>query len=160
MTHGDIAGPQDAFDTSSARPGAWAWWLCWLMFAVTVLNYMDRQALAIVGPKIKAEFKLSETDFGWVLAAFSMSYAFFQVPAGYLVDRSNLRWVYAGAVTWWSLAAIAATFSPTLGVLMALRAVLGLGEAFNWPCALRATRTILPPASRSLGNGIFNSGAA
>ena len=160
MAHGDIAGPQDAFDSSSTRPKSWAWWICWLMFAVTVLNYMDRQALAIVGPKIKVEFRLTDTDFGWVLAAFSMSYAFFQVPAGYLVDRWNLRWVYAGAVTWWSLAAIAATFSPTLGVLMALRAVLGLGEAFNWPCALRATRTILPPASRSLGNGIFNSGAA
>ena len=126
MAHGDIAGPQDAFDSSSTRPKSWAWWICWLMFAVTVLNYMDRQALAIVGPKIKVEFRLTDTDFGWVLAAFSMSYAFFQVPAGYLVDRWNLRWVYAGAVTWWSLAAIAATFSPTLGVLMALRAVLVL----------------------------------
>lgn len=143
-----------------AKASLWAWGLCWLMFVVTVLNYMDRQAIAIVGPKIKAEFGLTNADFGWVLAAFAMSYAFFQVPAGYLVDRWNVRWVYAGAVTWWSLAAIAAAYSPTLGFLMAFRAVLGLGESFNWPCALRATRTILPPASRSLGNGIFNSGAA
>ena len=161
MGHPGIAS-QD-FQASHDEPtkaSAWAWGLCWLMFVVTVLNYMDRQAIAIVGPKIKAEFSLTNADFGWVLAAFAMSYAFFQVPAGYLVDRTNLRWVYAGAVTWWSLAAIAAAYSPTLALLMVFRAVLGVGEAFNWPCALRATRTILPPSSRSLGNGIFNSGAA
>jgi ACS family hexuronate transporter-like MFS transporter len=138
----------------------WAWGICWLMFASTVLNYMDRQALALVGTQIKGEFKLSNLDFGWVLAAFSMSYALFQVPAGYLVDRSNVRWTYAGAVAWWSAAGMAAAFSPSLAALMVLRAVLGMGESFNWPCALRVTGTILPPADRSLGNGIFNSGAA
>ncbi|MBX6316227.1 MAG: MFS transporter, partial [Isosphaeraceae bacterium] len=53
-----------------------------------------------------------------------------------------------------------AAFSPTLGVLMLFRALLGVGEAFNWPCALRVTGAILPPADRGLGNGIFNSGAA
>ncbi len=142
------------------RATAWAWVVCWLMFASTTLNYMDRQALAIVGPQIKSEYQLSNNDFGWVLAAFQMTYALFQVPAGYLVDRWSVRWVYAGAVAWWSLAAIAAAYAPTLGLLMALRALLGVGESFNWPCALRVTRTILPPAERSLGNGIFNSGAA
>jgi MFS transporter, ACS family, aldohexuronate transporter len=82
------------------------------------------------------------------------------VPAGYLVDRWNVRWTYAGAVAWWSAAGMASAFSPSLAVLMVLRAVLGVGESFNWPCALRVTATILPPADRSLGNGIFNSGAA
>ena len=73
------------------------------MFASTVLNYMDRQTIALVGPQIKQEFHLSNADFGWVLAAFSLTYALFQVPAGYLVDRWNVRWAYAGAVAWWSL---------------------------------------------------------
>jgi ACS family hexuronate transporter-like MFS transporter len=145
---------------SVPRATAWAWGVCWLMFASTVLNYMDRQTIALVGPQIKSEFHLRNEDFGWVLAAFSLTYALFQVPAGYLVDRWNVRWAYAGAVTWWSLAAMAAAYSPTLGVLAALRALLGVGESFNWPCALRVTGTILPPSDRSLGNGIFNSGAA
>jgi ACS family hexuronate transporter-like MFS transporter len=146
-----------------ARPektGRWAWWICWLMFASTVLNYMDRQAIALVAPQIKEEFKLLNVDFGWVMAAFALTYALFQVPAGYLVDRWNVRWAYAGAVAWWSAAGMATAFAPTLGVFMVLRGVLGVGESFNWPCALRVTRTILPPADRSLGNGIFNSGAA
>ena len=166
---GVSASPADVFDRTQGdpntfpRPTRWAWVVCWLMFASTTLNYMDRQALAIVGPQIKGEYHLSNSDFGWVLAAFAMTYSgvLFQVPAGYLVDRWSVRWVYAGAVAWWSLAAIAAAHAPTLGILMALRALLGVGESFNWPCALRVTRTILPPSERSLGNGIFEQlGAA
>ena len=113
------------------------------MFAATVLNYMDRQAMALVGPKIKGEFHLTEVDYGWVLAAFYLTYALLQVPAGYLVDRGNVRGIYAGAVAWWSLAGMALIFAPSLGVLMTLRAVLGVGESFNWPCRLRARR---PPS--------------
>jgi hypothetical protein len=55
------------------RPGAWAWGICWLMFASTVLNYMDRQAIALVGPQVKSQFALDNVGFGWVLAAFQLS---------------------------------------------------------------------------------------
>jgi ACS family hexuronate transporter-like MFS transporter len=130
------------------------------MFASTVLNYMDRQAIAVVGERITGEFRIKFEDLGWIIAAFQITYALFQVPAGYLVDRLNVRWTYAGAVLWWSVAAIAVALAPTLGLLMVARAVLGFGEAFNWPCALRVTSLALPPADRGLGNGIFNSGAA
>jgi ACS family hexuronate transporter-like MFS transporter len=130
------------------------------MFVSTVLNYIDRQAMALVGPLVSEEFGLDPVGFGWLLAVFGLSYAFCQLPAGYLADRLDVRWTYAGAVAWWSLAGIAAAFAPSLIVLMLMRAVLGVGEAFNWPCALKTTSLILPPADRSLGNGIFNSGAA
>jgi ACS family hexuronate transporter-like MFS transporter len=143
------------------RASGWAWGLCWLMFASTVLNYMDRQTITLVKEQMSATFAItSDVDFGWVLAAFSMTYALFQVPAGYLVDRWDLRWSYAAAVAWWSLAAMATAIVPGLGMLIACRALLGVGESFNWPCALRVTGRILPPSDRSLGNGIFNSGAA
>ena len=89
-----------------------------------------------------------------------MTYALFQWPAGYLVDRWDLRRSYAAAVAWWSTAAVATAIVPTLGLLIACRALLGVGESFNWPCGLRVTARILPPKDRSLGNGIFNSGAA
>jgi ACS family hexuronate transporter-like MFS transporter len=130
------------------------------MCASTVLNYMDRQAIALVGPEVKAQFGLDNLGFGWALAAFQLSYAFFQWPAGYLADRWDVRRTYAGAVLGWSLAGIATAFAPTLGVFLVFRAILGMGESFNWPCALRVTAGVLPPADRSLGNGIFNSGAA
>jgi ACS family hexuronate transporter-like MFS transporter len=131
------------------------------MFASTILNYMDRQTLSLVRPQIRETFAITaDADFGWVLSAFIMTYALFQVPAGYLVDRFDLRWSYAAAVAWWSLAAIATAIAPTLGVLIVCRMLLGVGESFNWPCALGVTGRILPAADRSLGNGIFNSGAA
>lgn len=150
----------DASPDSGAPASRWAWGICWLMFACTALNYMDRQAMAVVGPLVKAEYGLDNTGYGWLMASFGLAYALFQWPSGYLTDRLNVRRTYAAAVTWWSLAGIATAFAPSLGVLMALRAMLGMGESFNWPCALRVTAGVLPPADRSLGNGIFNSGAA
>lgn len=122
---------------------------------------MDRQTIALVRPNIETEFgKLSDETFGWVLAAFYLPYALFQVPAGFLADRGDIRRIYAWAVGGWSLAGVAAAFSPSLGVLIAFRVCLGVGESFNWPCGLRLTSRILPPSDRGLGNGIFNSGAA
>jgi MFS transporter, ACS family, hexuronate transporter len=98
------------------RANAWAWGICWLMFASTILNYMDRQAISIVRPQIKETFGIvTDADFGWVLAAFMMTYALFQVPAGYLVDHHDLRWSYAAAVAWWSLAAVATALVPAWG---------------------------------------------
>jgi ACS family hexuronate transporter-like MFS transporter len=156
-----VASPELAGETSGPKPGAgWGWGLCWLLFAATTLNYMDRQAVAVVGERIAAEFQIRFEDLGWVIAAFQLPYALFQVPAGFLADRWDVRKTYAAAVTWWSLAAMAVAWSPSLGALMAFRAVLGMGESFNWPCALRVTATVLPREDRSLGNGIFNSGAA
>ncbi len=142
------------------RATPWAWGVCWLMFASTVLNYMDRQTISLIKEPLSKEFHLDAVGFGWVMSAFLLTYAFFQLPAGYLVDRWDVRRTYAGAVAWWSFAGIAAAFSPTLGMLIAMRVMLGVGESFNWPCALRVTGTILPPSERGLGNGIFNSGAA
>ena len=140
--------------------GPRAWGICWLMFAATALCYMDRQSIAQVSVKIQAEFGLTNEGFGWVLASFSMVYALFQVPAGFLADAGDVRRTYALAVAWWSLAGIATAFAPSLGALMILRGLLGVGESFNWPCATRVTAAVLPPADRGLGNGIFNSGAA
>ena len=116
--------------------------------------------MSLVGPQVKREFRLDNERYGQVLAAFSLAYAFFQVPAGYLADRGDVRKTYAGAVAFWSLAGMATAVAPSLWALLALRAVLGLGESFNWPCALRVTGRVLPPGDRGLGNGIFNSGAA
>src|SRR5271167_2070435 len=114
-------GTDDEVAARPARASRWAWGICWLMFASTVLNYMDRQSMALVGPQIRQEYGLNNADFGKVLMAFALTYAVFQLAAGYLVDRWNLRWAYAGAVAWWSLAGMAAAYSPSLAMLMVFR---------------------------------------
>jgi ACS family hexuronate transporter-like MFS transporter len=155
------AGREPDRGESATAAVAGAWGVCWLMFAATTLTYLDRQAIALLDKPIKDEFGITaNADFGWVISAFYLVYALFQVPAGYLVDRWDLRRTYAMAVAWWSLAAAATAMVPSLGFLIACRALLGVGESFNWPVALRVTARILPPSDRSLGNGIFNSGAA
>ena len=156
----NVAYPDDPAEFPGKPSSSWRWGLCWLMFVSTTLTYMDRQAISVVDGPIKAEFRIDNQGFGWVMSAFFLTYALCQVPAGYLADRCNIGWLYPLAVAWWSIAAAALAFSPTLGALMLFRCLLGVGESFNWPCAIRATSAVLPPADRGLGNGIFNSGAA
>jgi len=106
------------------------------------------------------EFQLSNEEYGRLVAAFRWAYAFVHLPAGYLADRVSLRLIYAAAVGLWSTAGAAAAFICGGRQLLATRAVLGVGEAFNWPCATRIIADLLPPEDRGLGSGIFNSGAA
>ncbi len=148
-------------DTITRRnSGMWKWWICGILFLATVLNYLDRQTMSICGPMISDEFELSNEQFGQLLSAFRWSYAVMQIPAGVLADRFSIRIVYALAVGLWSLAGAAAVFVLSSRALAWTRAVLGIGEAFNTPCALRVTANMLPPEDRALGNGLFVSGSA
>ena len=106
------------------------------------------------------EFQLSNEDYGKLVAAFRWAYAIVHVPAGFIADRFSLRLTYALAVGVWSMAGAAAALIFGGRQLLATRAVLGVGEAFNWPCATRIIANVLPPEDRGLGSGIFNSGAA
>jgi ACS family hexuronate transporter-like MFS transporter len=131
-----------------------------LLFLATALSYLDRQTMAICSNSICREFGLSNEEFGGLLAAFRWTYAAAQLPAGWLADRFAVRGTYALAVGLWSLAGAAAAWVSSARMLAWTRAMLGTGEAFNTPCALRVMTDVLPPEDRPLGNGLFNSGAA
>lgn len=136
------------------------WWICGLLFLATVLNYLDRQVLSLTSDRIIDEFHLTKEGFGHIISAFRYAYALFQAGGGWLVDSAGARAIYPSAVGLWSTAGMLTAFVPTLGLLMACRFLLGVGEAFNWPCALKVTERLLPPDERPLANGIFNSGTA
>jgi ACS family hexuronate transporter-like MFS transporter len=138
----------------------WRWGVIWLMFLATLINYMDRQALGSTARYIKDEFGLTEETYGWVEFWFILSYALFGIPAGYLADRLNLRWLYAAALLVWSAAGFLTGLATDVVMLSFCRLVLGMGEAFNWPCAVSIVRRLIPLESRSLANGIFHSGAS
>jgi ACS family hexuronate transporter-like MFS transporter len=138
----------------------WRWGIVWLMFLATLLNYMDRQTLISVAKTIKDEFRLGEEGYGWIEFWFGISYGLFQLPAGYLADRLNLRWLYVGALLVWSAAGFLTGLTQTMVMLAACRIMLGLGEAFNWPCAVGIVRRLIPLESRGFANGIFHSGAS
>jgi MFS transporter, ACS family, aldohexuronate transporter len=139
---------------------AWRWRLVWLMFLATMINYMDRQTLGSTAAYIKGEFQLNEKGYAYLEFWFGLSYGLMQFPAGFLADRLNLRWLYAAALVVWSAAGFLTGMADTIVMLMACRIALGIGEAFNWPCAVGIVRRAIPLESRSLANGIFHSGAS
>jgi len=126
--------------TLSAQIASWRWGIVWLTFLATTLNYMDRQTLQSTATYIKADFGLDEEGYGWISFWFSLSYGLFQFPAGFLADRWNLRRLYVAALLVWSAAGFMIGMSDTVLMMSACRFVLGLGEAFNWPCAATIVR--------------------
>jgi ACS family hexuronate transporter-like MFS transporter len=145
-----------------ARPGipAWKWGIVVMLLLATVVNYMDRQTIGSVATFIKKDFQLKEEGYGSLEAWFGYSYAVFLLVSGFLADRWNLRWLYAGALLVWSAAGFATGYVTTLLQLQLCRAVLGAGEAFNWPVAVGVVRRIIPRGSQALANGVFNSGVS
>ncbi len=139
---------------------SWRWGVIWLMFLATLINYMDRQTLMSTAKHIKEEFNFGEEGYGWIEFWFGISYGLLQIPAGYLADRLNLRWLYVYALMLWSAAGFFTGMADTVVTLALCRIVLGVGEAFNWPCALGIVRRLIPLQSRSFANGIFHSGAS
>jgi MFS transporter, ACS family, hexuronate transporter len=149
-----------AGDNRLLLSGTGKWWICILLLLATVLNYLDRQVLSLTAERLMAEFHIDKEGFGHVVAAFRYPYAFVQIFGGWIVDSFGARRVFPGAVGIWSAAGMLTAFAPGLGGLSMCRFFLGVGEAFNWPCALKATNQLLAPADRPLANGIFNSGTA
>jgi ACS family hexuronate transporter-like MFS transporter len=145
---------------STGRVSSRTWWICGFLFLATVLNYLDRQVLSLTADRIIGEFGLTKEGFGKIIAAFRYSYGIFQIFGGFLVDAHGPRITYPVAGGLWSLAGMLTGLSSSVAMLSSFRFLLGVGEAFNWPCALKVTQGLLPPKDRPLANGIFNSGAA
>jgi ACS family hexuronate transporter-like MFS transporter len=157
-------------DLSPARSPSWKWWVCGLLLLATTVNYMDRLTLNLqtttimhaVGFDTHTEDGKREAAaaYGLLEAAFGSAFALGAIVMGYLADRINVRWLYAGAVLLWSMAGLATGLVQGFMALLFCRFALGFAEAGNWPSALRTTQHILPPAQRTLGNSILQSGAA
>jgi len=136
------------------------WWIVSLFVLSTAINYLDRQTLAIVAPLVREEFGLSYAEYGWIIAAFSITYAAAAPFAGLLIDRVGLDRGITLAVAVWSLAGIATGFTQGLGGLVVCRAVLGLAEAGGIPAAGKAIHRYLLPAERAIGNGLNQAGVS
>jgi MFS family permease len=134
--------------------------VCALLFGATLLNYLDRQALAVMAPLVRAEMGLDLAQVGWLFSAFYWCYAAGQIGVGFALDRVKVKVAYAVAVALWSAAGAATGLAAGLTSLLLLRALLGLCEAANWPAALRVVAEVFPRRERALANGVFQSGSS
>jgi ACS family hexuronate transporter-like MFS transporter len=152
--------PELPEETETTNRDGWKWWISIILFLATVLTYLDRQTISLCGSMIAKDFHLNNEQFGQLLAAFRWAYAITHILAGYLADHFNTRIIFALAVGVWSLAGATAAAVRNVFQMLVTRSLLGIGEAFNWPCATRITANMMTSKDRGLGSGIFNSGAA
>jgi ACS family hexuronate transporter-like MFS transporter len=153
-----IAAPRDQRDLSPVLRARWL--MIGFAFLATVINYLDRQTLSVLAPLLNKEFHMNDETYGLILAAFMLAYTVMNGISGLLLDRLGTRVGYAICVAWWSTAAILHGLARGPWSLGLFRFLLGMGEAGNWPAAVKVVAEWFPPRERALASGIFNSGAA
>jgi ACS family hexuronate transporter-like MFS transporter len=163
----------------SKAVGKYRWTICALLFFATTVNYLDRQVLSLLAPDLSTQFGWSNTDYANIASVFQFVYAIAMIFAGRVVDKIGTKTAYIVAIGIWSTGAVMHAFSVPLGEgiasvcgalglavipvsiagFMLSRAVLAIGEAGNFPIAIKATAEYFPKKERSFATGIFNSGA-
>jgi MFS transporter, ACS family, hexuronate transporter len=146
-------------DSVNQSISSYRWVICGLLFFATTVNYVDRQVLGILSKDLKTEIGWTEVDYGNIVAAFNAAYAFGLLLAGRLMDRIGTRAGYAMAIVWWSLAAMGHALARTPFGFGVARAALGVGEAGNFPAAIKTVAEWFPKKERAFATGLFNAGS-
>lgn len=149
-----------AVAVETGRHPHFRWWVAFLLFLVTVLNYIDRQTLSVLAPTITKEFGMSNQDYSYILFSFQFAYLIMQSGSGAIFDRIGTRWGFALIFIWWSMSTILHGWARGLKSFIAFRFMLAAGEAGNWPGAAKTIAEWFPPRQRSFAMGIFNAGSS
>ena len=134
------------------------WSIVGLLFAASLINYLDRTAISFALPLISRDFQLTSQAKGLLLSSFFWSYALMQIPIGWCADRFNLRWLYAGAFTIWSLAQALTGVAGSFTTLLLFRILLGVGESIYLPGGTKIVSLLFSPRDRGLPSGLFDFG--
>jgi ACS family hexuronate transporter-like MFS transporter len=131
-----------------------------LVFAATVINYLDRQTLSVVAPVLMDQYHMNNVTYSRIISAFMVAYTIMNGVSGPLIDRLGTRRGYAWTTAWWSGAAMLHALAVGPWSLGTFRFMLGMGEAGNWPAGVKVVAEWFPVRERALASGIFNSGSA
>ena len=149
-----------SLQTRLQRNSRFTWLLVFLLLGSTTINFIDRQALSVLAPVLREEFRLSNSDYARILNAFMIAYTIMYGIGGWVIDRLGVRRGLSLAVVWWSVAAsLQATASGPVS-LASYRFLLGVGEGANWPAFAKAISLWVPKRMQSLAIGIANSGSS
>ena len=144
----------------SPRMRRMQWIAIGLATAAIALNYVDRSTLAIGNLKIRQEFGINATAIGALQSAWSITYAFAQIPIGYFLDRLGPRWLVGAALVIWSLAQAAGGLAVSYAQLLWARVALGAAECPAFPAAVRVTSDWFHVKDRGRPTGVYNSGGS
>ncbi|MDR6807999.1 ACS family hexuronate transporter-like MFS transporter [Dyadobacter sp. BE34] len=151
--------PEPAELQTEVKKTSYRWRVVALLFCATTINYLDRQVLGLLKPTLEADFGWTESDFSHIVMAFQAAYAFSLIGFGAIIDKIGTKIGYVISVVVWSIAAMLHAVATGTFSFGFMRAILGLGEAGNFPVAIKATAEWFPKKERALATGIFNSGA-
>ncbi len=136
------------------------WWIGGLLFASTVINYLDRQTLSVLGPYLKIQYQWNNQQFATIVIAFRIAYSVGQTVAGRLIDRVGTRKGLTITVIWYSIAAMLTSLAMGLRSFAFFRFLLGAGESANWPAATKAVSEWFPKKERGWAVALFDSGSS
>jgi ACS family hexuronate transporter-like MFS transporter len=152
------APPPAAPPAPEVKIGQYRWTICALLFFATTMNYVDRQILGLLAPTLEKSIGWNQAQYGYIVTAFQGAYAIGLLLMGRLMDWIGSRAGYAASIGIWSVSAAAHALARTpLGFGLA-RFALGIGEAGNFPAAIKTVAEWFPKKERALATGIFNSG--
>src|SRR3989442_2019857 len=136
------------------------WWIAAVLFASTIINYLDRQTLSLLAPFLKVQYHWSNTDYADIVIAFRVAYAIGQSLFGRLMDRIGTRRGLTFTVAWYSLVSVLTPLASGLYSFGLFRFLLGGGESANWPAATKAVSEWFPKQERALATAFFDSGSS
>jgi MFS transporter, ACS family, hexuronate transporter len=136
------------------------WWIGGLLFASTVINYLDRQTLSLLAPYLKLEYHWTNTDYANIAIAFRVAYTIGQTVFGRLMDRVGTRRGLTLTVIWYSAISMLTSLANGFYSLATFRFLLGAGESANWPAATKAVSEWFPKRERALATALFDSGSS
>ena len=129
-----------------------------LLSLSVLINYIDRSNLSIAAPLVQEELHLSNTQLGTLLGAFFWAYALLQIPAGWLVDHFDVKWVFAAGFFLWSLATGVTGILHGFVALIVVRVILGIGESVTFPSMSKILSTYFTEARRGFPNAALMVG--
>ncbi|HKV60542.1 MAG TPA: MFS transporter [Candidatus Acidoferrum sp.] len=136
------------------------WWIGGILFASTVINYIDRQTLSILAPFLKQEYHWTNTDYANIVIAFRVAYAIGQSVCGRLIDRVGTKRGLSVSVTWYSIVSIMTSLAGSISSFAVFRFLLGAGESANWPGASKVVSEWFPKRDRGLAAAFYDSGSS
>lgn len=136
------------------------WFVVALLLVATTINYIDRQVIGLMKPILEKEFNWSETDFSRIVMAFSAAYALGLLTMGRLIDKTGTKTGYSISVIVWSIAGMLHAMVKSVTGFAVVRIVLGIGEAGNFPAAMKAVSEWFPKKEKAIATGILNAGAS
>ena len=136
------------------------WWIGGLLFASTVINYIDRQTLSLLAPYLKIQYHWTNSDYANLAIAFRVAYSIGQSAFGRLMDRVGTRRGLTFTVIFYSIVSMATSLARGFYSFATFRFLLGAGESANWPAATKAVSEWFPKRERALATALFDSGSS